>query len=147
MSYRIDKWVINPKKNEFIRDHEVIRIESKAMQVLDFLVDRAGEIVSREELMKHVWTNVYVSEDTLTRCISILRKTFEDSPVNPKIIQTIKGEGYRIIAPVAFSEADPGSHTSKIVRLLAQNQKAFILLIDAFKPYCNNDDPDPKAIS
>lgn len=127
MSYRIDKWIINPKTNQLIKDKEVIHVETKAMQVLNFLANRAGEIVTRKELMRNVWVDVFVSEDTLTRCISILRKVLEDSPTEPKIIQTIKSEGYRIIAPVEFMADKSNLNKPKIIELLKKNKVVFIL--------------------
>ena len=108
MPYKIEGWTVYPKKNELVKEPQVVRIETKAMQVLSFLIENAGNIVSREELMQKVWADVYVTEDTLTRCISILRKTFEDNSTNSRIIQTIKGQGYRVIVPVEFYDSEDG---------------------------------------
>ena len=81
------------------------------MKVLIYLVSRQEVIVSRDELFEQVWPEVYVSEASLTRCISILRKLLNDSAVNPKIILTVRNQGYRIICPVKSLE-----ETSRIVQ-------------------------------
>jgi Tol biopolymer transport system component len=75
------------------------------MQVLVVLTRRAGEVVSREELLDEVWADTVVNEEALTRAVSELRKTFDDSAQDPSVIETIRGTGYRFVATVEAVEA------------------------------------------
>ncbi|NWG12495.1 MAG: winged helix-turn-helix domain-containing protein [Acidobacteria bacterium] len=75
-------------------------VEPKMMRVLVCLAGRAGEVVTKEEIMAAVWPDTYVTEDVLLRCISELRRVLEDDARKPDYIQTIHGTGYRLIHPV-----------------------------------------------
>ena len=70
------------------------------MQVLVYLAERAGQVVTRAALLDDLWPDVFVTENALSRCISQLRKAFDDDPRDPHIIETIPKTGYRLIAPV-----------------------------------------------
>jgi len=70
------------------------------MQVLLCLVQHAGELVTKEELMRRVWPDTFVTDDVLTRSISELRRVFEDDAKDSHVIQTIPKRGYRFIAPL-----------------------------------------------
>jgi hypothetical protein len=70
------------------------------MQVLVCLADHAGELVSKEQLMRAVWADTFVTDEVLTRCISELRKVFSDDAKRPRFIETIPRSGYRLLQPV-----------------------------------------------
>jgi DNA-binding winged helix-turn-helix (wHTH) protein/TolB-like protein/Tfp pilus assembly protein PilF len=90
-----------------VGDHRVFhgdqgrRLEPKAVQVLYQLALCAGETVSRQELMDKVWHARVVIEDALTRVISQLRLTFNDSKTR-QVIQTVPKKGYRLSADVTW---------------------------------------------
>ncbi|NYF91657.1 Tol biopolymer transport system component [Edaphobacter lichenicola] len=71
------------------------------MKVLLTLSAQHGRVVSKEDLISAVWPDTFVSDDVLTRCISILRRITEDDPHTPHFIQTIPKVGYRLVAPVS----------------------------------------------
>src|SRR5215472_7471144 len=70
------------------------------MEVLVCLAAHAGEALPKEQLLQTVWPDTFVSEDGLKRCISELRRVFEDDAREPHVIETIPKRGYRLIAPV-----------------------------------------------
>lgn len=105
---RIGEWRIDRTVNELERGGRAVRIEPKAMEVLVVLADRAGEVVGRDELLAAVWPGVVVGDDALTQSIIKLRKALGDDPRSPAYIETISKRGYRLIAPVAASEAGDG---------------------------------------
>src|SRR5262245_40290318 len=76
------------------------------MDVLVYLAGRAGEVVSKEELVERVWEGRYVSDDVLTVTIYALRKALGDEARRPRYIETVSRRGYRWIAPVETAEAD-----------------------------------------
>jgi Tol biopolymer transport system component/DNA-binding winged helix-turn-helix (wHTH) protein len=98
--FRLAEWTVQPELNCVTKGSELIRIEPKVMHVLVELSTRAGEVVPKEGLMRSVWANTFVGDDVLFRCISELRRVFNDNPRSPQVIQTISKMGYRLIAPV-----------------------------------------------
>src|SRR5215472_12596984 len=70
------------------------------MEVLVCLAAHAGEALPKEQLLQTVWPDTFVSEDGLKRCISELRRVFEDDAREPHVIETIPKRGYRLLAPV-----------------------------------------------
>lgn len=94
--FRLGGWLVAPKLNCLSRDGKTTRLEPKVMQVLVCLAE-AGDVVPKEKLMARVWAGTFVTDDVLTRCISELRKAFEDDARNPRYIQTIPKGGYRLL--------------------------------------------------
>jgi hypothetical protein len=70
------------------------------MEVLAVLSARGGELVTREELLASVWSEVHVQEEVLTRAIADLRKALDDDRKGPRYIETIPKKGYRVVARV-----------------------------------------------
>ncbi len=98
--FRLGTWLVQPGLDSISNAEDTIRLEPKAMQVLLCLAARVDEVVSKDDLMKSVWPDTFVTEDVLTRCISALRKALDDDPREPRYIQTIHKKGYRLIAEV-----------------------------------------------
>ena len=110
---QIGEWRANRTTNELGRAGDAARIEPKVMEVLMVLADRAGEVVSREDLLAAVWPGVVVGDDSLTQSIIKLRKALGDNPRSPSYIETISKRGYRLIAPVVRSDAVPAEHDER----------------------------------
>ena len=77
-----------------------IPLTPKAFDTLLILVKDAGTLVPKDELLKRVWTDAIVGDDTLTQNIATLRKALGDSSDDPQFIRTIPRRGYQFIAPV-----------------------------------------------
>ena len=86
-----------------------IALQDQPFQVLALLLQRPGELVSREEFQQALWTaDTFVEFDEgLNKAIQKLRLALDDSPDNPRFIETLPRKGYRFIAPV-----DKNSSTS-----------------------------------
>jgi predicted ATPase/DNA-binding winged helix-turn-helix (wHTH) protein len=116
--FRIGPWLIQPSLNIISKDGRTAHLEPKVMEVLVCLVRRAGELVQKEELMQTVWPSTFVTDDALKRCVSELRRVFDDDPREPHFIQTIPKRGYRMIAavdptldePARFPRVFPEAH-------------------------------------
>ena len=98
--FQVGRWLVQPRLNVIVTDGQSVRLEPKVMQVLVCLARGAGDVVEKENLIRAVWPDTFVSDDALTRCISELRKTFDDDARESRIIQTIPKIGYRLVAPV-----------------------------------------------
>lgn len=107
IAWQIGEWRVEPAVNGIGRDGETVRIEPKAMELLVFLADRAGQVVSREELLSALWPGVVVGDDALSQAVIKLRKALRDSAKSPRYIETIPKRGYRLVAPAKPVEVDP----------------------------------------
>jgi adenylate cyclase len=98
--FRIDDWTVEPALTQISRDGNTTRLEPRVMAVLEYLAQRPGRLVSREELEQAVWAGTIVGYDALTGAVQKLRKAFNDDPRRPRIIETLSKKGYRLVAPV-----------------------------------------------
>jgi two-component system, OmpR family, alkaline phosphatase synthesis response regulator PhoP len=76
-----------------------VTMAAKELQLLRYLIDRRGTVVSREELLQNVWEyQADVSSRTIDVHVAWLRQKLEDNPQNPQYIHTVRGVGYRFTA-------------------------------------------------
>jgi len=94
-SYRLDA-----VERVLLRDGQPVTLPPKDLETLLVLVERAGHIVEKEELLEKVWPGVFVEEGNLARHIFNLRQVLGDSPDGRKYIETIPKRGYRFVAAV-----------------------------------------------
>ncbi len=87
------------------------KLAGQPMQVLQLLLERSNEIVTRNELRQRIWPeNTFVDYDlALKKAINRLREALGDSADNPRFIETIPRRGYRFIAPVQGESASPST--------------------------------------
>jgi DNA-binding winged helix-turn-helix (wHTH) protein/TolB-like protein/tetratricopeptide (TPR) repeat protein len=109
--FRVGDRLVSPKLHRLVRDGKEIRIEPKAMQVLVYLASRPGEVASRDELLRAVWPDTFVTDDVLKRCVSDLRKALGDTRDSPLFIETIPKGGYRLVAPIEWVRDAQASHS------------------------------------
>ena len=77
------------------------------MGVLLYLVAHQGEVVKRDDLIRDVWEGVFVTDEALSRAISVLRTQLGDDRMSPTYIQTLPKVGYRLMMPVEWLEPEP----------------------------------------
>jgi DNA-binding winged helix-turn-helix (wHTH) protein len=94
---QLGEWLVQPHLNRISRAGKTVQLEPKLMDVLSFLAERAGQVVSKEEISDAVWTDQFVTESVITRAIAGLRRALEDDAQNPTYIETISKRGYRLI--------------------------------------------------
>jgi DNA-binding winged helix-turn-helix (wHTH) protein len=82
------------------RADQSVAIRPKNLEVLCYLVERHGQLVSKDELLEKVWQSRRVEEAVLKVCINELRQALGDNAHLPRFIATISRRGYRFIAPV-----------------------------------------------
>lgn len=98
--YDFGEFRLDVSEKVLLHDGESVYLTPKVFQTLLILVENAGRLVERDELMTEIWGDRFVEESNLTYNIKMLRKAFGDSPVNPRFIQTVPRRGYRFIAEV-----------------------------------------------
>ncbi len=84
---------------------------SRALDVLGVLVERPGDLVSRDAIIAAVWPATVVEDANLNMQIAALRRVLDDGRAEGSCIQTIPGRGYRFIAPVTRGDPTPSSES------------------------------------
>jgi len=100
------------------RSGRILKLERIPMEVLLFLVQQRGELVTREQMVERVWgKNAYLDTDnSLNGAIRKVRHALKDDSEQPRFIQTITGKGYRFIAPVVDPAVmDPGAEPESAI--------------------------------
>ena len=86
-----------------------LSLGSRALEILIMLLERPGELVSKQELMDRVWPNVFVEPANLTVHMSALRRTLGDGRDGNRFIINIPGRGYSFVAAVDISKHEDRS--------------------------------------
>jgi len=102
---------VDPRSGELRKGGSRLHLQEKPLQVLLQLVERQGELVTRDELREALWSaDTFVDFDhSLGTAVAKLRSTLGDSARSPRFIETVGGRGYRFIAPVAFVAREAAS--------------------------------------
>jgi len=85
-----------------------VQLRAKSLELLFYLVGRAGGVVSKDELLEGVWNGIAVSEDSLTQCVHDVRRALGDAEQN--LVRTVPRRGYLFagaVAAQAAAAADP----------------------------------------
>jgi predicted ATPase len=98
---------IDPANALLWRDDEEIRLRPKTFEVLRYLVDHPGLLVTKAMLLDAVWPEVTVSDSMPATCIAELRRVLGDEAKRPRFIETVHRRGYRFVAPVTSLTVAP----------------------------------------
>jgi transcriptional activator of cad operon len=98
---RIGAWCVNPKSSQISRNGETARVEVRTMRLLLCLAEHAGEVVSIDDLLSQVWSDVIVAPDSVYQAVTSLRRLLGDDPKQPTYIETVPRLGYRMVATVS----------------------------------------------
>ena len=82
------------------RGGDVVPLEPRAVRVLRYLVEHNDRVLSKEELLEEVWSDVFTTDGVLKKAVSQIRRTIGDDAEQSRFIATYHGRGYRFIAPV-----------------------------------------------
>lgn len=99
-TYRFANITVDSSRKLVSRDNEERHLRQKAFQVLVYLLDHRGRLVTKGELFESVWADTAVTDDVLVQCIKEIRRAVGDDTRNPRFIKTVPKSGYRFIAPV-----------------------------------------------
>src|ERR1700756_1583175 len=98
---------------ELRRSGVKLRLQGQPLQVLTMLLDRPGEVITREELQQKLWaSDTFVDFDhSLNTAINKVREALGDSASSPRYVETLARRGYRFIAPVQAAVLAPPANT------------------------------------
>jgi len=93
-----------PGRHLLLEGEKPIRLGSRALDILTALVERPGDLITKEELVARVWPDTIVEEGNLRVHMAALRKALGDGQAGSRYVTTIPGRGYRFVAPISLSE-------------------------------------------
>ena len=104
---------LDPENHSLFRGQERLQITPKAFDVLCYLVEKAGFLVTQDQLLEALWPKTYVNPEVLRKYILEIRRVLGDRPGKPVFIETVTKRGYRFIAPVTEESATPPGAQSR----------------------------------
>jgi TolB-like protein/DNA-binding winged helix-turn-helix (wHTH) protein len=118
-SYRVDA-----VKRVLLRDGEPVPVTSKVFETLLVLIERSGQVLQKDELMKALWPDTIVEENNLTQQISMLRKALGERAGDHRYVVTVPGRGYSFVASVKEIEVDRAPESRASANLIADAREA-----------------------
>jgi DNA-binding winged helix-turn-helix (wHTH) protein/TolB-like protein/Tfp pilus assembly protein PilF len=98
---RFDGWVLHLDSGDLVRDGRKVRLQEQPLQILNELLSRPGELVTREQLIARLWPKGVVDFDTgLNSAVRKLRVALHDEAETPRYIETLPRKGYRFIGAI-----------------------------------------------
>ncbi len=97
--YKFDEFRLDAQNRVLRRGRTAVSLTPKAFDVLLLLIQNAGRIVTKDELMKTVWPNSFVEESNLTQTIFMVRKALDET-ADRRYVLNVQGQGYRFLVPV-----------------------------------------------
>jgi DNA-binding winged helix-turn-helix (wHTH) protein len=119
--YQFGKLRVDALARTLRREEEIVTLNRRAFDVLLYFVQNPGRVLTRDELLKNVWPDTYVDENSLAQSISTLRRALEEKPGDNNYVVTLPGRGYqfvsqvKVIAPTNLAvavDAAPAGHSS-----------------------------------
>ena len=102
-SFAFGSFRLLPTERALLDNGKPLRLGSRALEILIMLVESAGKIVRKDELIAHVWPGTTVDEASLRVQVAALRKTLGDGRDGNRFIINVHGRGYSFVASVAIT--------------------------------------------
>lgn len=104
---RFGEFELDRTSFELLRNGTPIPLEPRVFSLLDFLIEKRDQLVSKDVLLDELWGHRFVSESALATQIKRLRQALGDDGRRQEVIKTVHGRGYRFVAPVADEHSGP----------------------------------------
>ncbi|MGH8069558.1 MAG: AAA family ATPase [Candidatus Entotheonellia bacterium] len=106
-------FTLDPDRRELRHQDRVQPLEPKAFTVLAYLLTHRDRAIAKEELLAACWPGAFVTEASLARCVRVIRQAVADDGGQQQVIKTLRGYGYRFVAPVDALPAPTASLPSR----------------------------------
>src|SRR5262249_4331295 len=113
--YEFEGFRLNPAERLLTHHGAPVPLAPKAFEMLVVLVSNSGRLLTKDELMRAVWADAVVEENNLDKTISALRKALGENGAERKLIETVRGHGYRFNAAVTEIVADQNSGALRMI--------------------------------
>src|SRR6201987_5594515 len=95
------------------RDGQALPLGDRALDILIYLAERPGQVIAKQELIDHVWSDITVEEGSLRVHVAAIRKALGDGQFGNRYIANIKGRGYSFVGTVASLAGGTESRNAK----------------------------------
>jgi DNA-binding winged helix-turn-helix (wHTH) protein/Tol biopolymer transport system component len=102
--FRFADVTVREREFAIVKAGHVRQLEPKAFRLLLILIRNPNKLIAKEELLNSVWEDTAITENSLARNVSLLRRALGDDPREPRFIETVSSIGYRFVCPVEASE-------------------------------------------
>ena len=106
-TYTFGPFRLDPSAGLLRRGDQTVPLAPKAFAVLEYLVQRPGQLVTKDQLLDAAWADVHVGDGVLKFCVREIRRALRDDPRRPRFIETAHRRGYRRQRPTLWS-SPPG---------------------------------------
>src|SRR5262245_36503172 len=103
--YTFGEFRLDIATQKLCRKDEPLVLPSRTVQALRILVEAQGKVVDKETLVRAIWPDTFVGDDSLAQTISALRKALGDNPAEPRYIRTVSRRGYRFVGNCVWEPA------------------------------------------
>ncbi|HEY8234347.1 MAG TPA: winged helix-turn-helix domain-containing protein [Vicinamibacteria bacterium] len=119
MRIQFAEFILDAGSRQLLRNGHEVRVVPKAFDLLELLLERRPDAVSREEIRDRLWPSTFVSESTLTSLVTDLRAALDDDAAEPRFVRTVYGRGYAFAGAAApATAAQTQSRTRQRPRLV-----------------------------
>ena len=131
---RFGTFEVDPKTRELFRKGQHIKLQEQPFHILSMLLERRGDLVTREELRRALWPRDSFRDfdQGLNKAINKIREALGDSPHAPRFIETLPKRGYRFIAPLRGGNGN--SSPARPSRFSIVSVPTFLLRLLGFLP-------------
>jgi TolB-like protein/DNA-binding winged helix-turn-helix (wHTH) protein len=128
--FRFDPFELDPQSGELRKSGANVKLQKQPADLLAILLERPGEVVTREELRDRLWPGKTFGDFDigLNKAVRRLREALDDSAQDPRYIETLPQHGYRFMAPVTDTSASHGRRRARLYAILAAGGLAVLFL-------------------
>ncbi len=128
-AFRFGDFLLRTHPERLLRGRQTVPLQPQPAKALSLLLERAGSVVTREELREHLWGNSFLEYDQgINFAIRKIRQAIGDDPAKPQFIETLPKLGYRFIAPVVREPRQTSRWTGSTRRSTAARLVAWFAL-------------------
>ena len=139
MIYTFDEYALDTQLYELRHAGALLQLEPKVFDLLVDLIQHRDRIVSKHELLEHLWPSQFISDATFDHCIMAARRAVGDDGQRQRVIKTIRGRGYRFVAALVA----PANDTSSAAGASAPQTLSTALGAASLDcPQCQHQNPD-----
>ncbi|WP_228373515.1 winged helix-turn-helix domain-containing protein [Demequina gelatinilytica] len=99
-AFRFEDFELDPARFQLTRAGQPVRVEPRAFDLLRLLVSHHERVVTKQEILEHVWGTEFVSDAALTTALRTVRRAVGDTGADQRVIRTAHGRGYQLVAEV-----------------------------------------------
>jgi len=124
--FQFGEFHIDARARTLRREEKIVSLNFRAFNVLLYIVQNPGKVLTRDELIKNVWPDSFVDENSLAQSISMLRRALDEKPGDNNYIVTLTGRGYQFVSPVQVVGLENGSTLPEAATAASSNSSGLI---------------------